>query len=170
MGAHSNLGVFEDYSAVTAGITQARASTNDIDMVKVLHSMGAGQHAPYLCIRTAKAPSDATDTLSIELQCHEDRTFDAGNITSAYDYTKVWTVLGGPIAAELHADVDLRLTVAGAWIYRGTLPYECDERYVRLYYNQTANSGAFYIDAWLSDGPPTTFRGSQVIVSDVGQP
>ncbi len=170
MGAHSNLGVLEDYSAVTAGITQARASTNYIDMGVLKPQIGVGQHAPYLCIRTAVAPSDATDTLSIELQCHEDSSFGAGTPASLHDYAKVWTVLGGPVAAELHADVDLRLTVAGAWIYRGQLPYECDERYVQLYYNQTATGGAFFIDAWLSDGPPSDFRGSQKIYSDVGQP
>ena len=170
MGSHSNLGVFEDYSVVTAGIIAARASTNYVDMVSVKSQMGVGSHAPFLCIRTAVAPTFATDTLSIELQCHEDITFGAGTPATTYDYTKVWTILGGPAGAELHADVDLRLTTAGAWIYRGQLPYECDERYVRLYYNQTATDGAFYIDAWLSDGPPSDFRGSQVLTSPVGNP
>jgi len=132
--------------------------------------LGVGQHAPYLCIRTAVAPTVATDTLSIELQCHEDSSFGAGTPTTTEDYTKVWTLLGGPAGAELHADVDSRLTTAGAWIYRGPLPYECDERYVRLYYNQTATDGVFTIDAWLSDGPPSDFRGAQVLFSDVTTP
>ena len=170
MGAHSNLGVFEDYSAVTAGIVAARASTNYVDTGITKPQLGVGKHAPYLCIRTAKAPSVAGDTLSIELQCHEDSSFGAGSPGSTEDYAKVWTILGGPAGIELHADVDTRLTVAGAWIYRGQLPFECDERYIQLYYNQTATSGAFYIDAWLSDTPTSDFRGSQVLFSDVGQP
>lgn len=171
MGAHSNLGVFEDYSVTTGGITQPRASTNYIDTAVTKPKLGIGQHAPYLCIRTAVAPSDPTDTLSIELQCHDDSGFGSGTPATTYDYAKAWTVFGGPKATnELHADVDLRLTVAGAWIYRGQLPYECDEQYIQLYYNNAASGGAFFIDAWLSDSPASDFRGSQVLFSNVGQP
>jgi len=166
MGAYSNLG---DFSTAQA-ISQAVESEYYLDMVDVKSQMNVGSHAPFLCIRTAVAPTVTTDTLSIELQCHEDASFGAGTPATTFDYTKVWTILGGPAGAELHADVDLRLTVAGAWIYRGQMPYECDERYVRLYYNQTATDGVFTIDAWLSDGPPSDFRGSQKINSNVGNP
>ena len=170
MGAHETLGVFESYADVSTGITAARASTNYIDLAETKPQIGVGAHAPYLCIRTALAPSVATDTLSIELQCHEDASFGAGTPATTEDYAKVWTIFGGPAGAELHADVDSRLTTAGAWIYRCQLPYGCDERYVRLYYNQTATSGAFYIDAWLEDAPASDFRGAQAINSNVGQP
>lgn len=170
MGMHENLGVFEDSSVTTTGIAATRASTNYIDMVAVKSKMGVGAHPPMLCIRTAAAPSDATDTLSIELQCHEDASFGAGTPATTEDYTKVFMLLSGPAGAELHADVDSRLKTAGAWIYRGPLPYECDERYVQLYYNNTASSGRFLIDAWLEDGAPSDFRGSQVLTSPVGNP
>jgi hypothetical protein len=78
-------------------------------------------------------------------------------------------LLGGPAGAELHADVDSRLNAAGAWIYRGKLPMECDERYIRLYFNNTASGGAFAIDAWLEAGPPTD-ANTEVLKSNVGNP
>lgn len=170
MGAHEVLGVFEDTSVTTAGVVQTRVSTNIINLAEVTSRISVGQHAPFLCIRTASDPTDDTDTLSISLQCHEDNSFGAGTPASIEDYTRSWMILAGPIGAELHADVDSRLKTAGAWIYRSPLPFECNEQYLRLIYTMTSAGGRFLFDAWLSDGPPSEFRGSQELFSDVGQP
>jgi hypothetical protein len=44
-----------------------------------------------------------------------------------------------------------------------------NERYLRLYFNNTVTNGAFTIDAWLEQGPPSDF-GVQVTASPVGNP
>ena len=169
MGAHEVLGILENSSVTTTGVTASRESTDIINLAEVTSKISVGQHAPFLCIRTASAPTDPTDTLSIELRCHEDDTFAAGDPANTEDYARAWMIFAGVTGGELHSDVDSRLTAAGAWIYRAPLPFECNEQYISLYYNMTGG-GRFLFDAWLSDGPPSDFRGSQVLFSNVGQP
>ena len=79
MGAHENLGVLCDAQAISADAT---ASENTIDLAQTTPKLGVGQHAPYLCIRTAVAPTDAADTLAIELQSDADD--GAGAPVAAY--------------------------------------------------------------------------------------
>lgn len=167
MGAHENLGVFEDSSVTTAGITAARASTNTIDLVQTKPQIGVGQHSPYLCIRTSAAPTDAADSLSIELQSDADD--GAGAPVGTWDHVVMMPLTLIQASGEVIATDD-RLAVAGAWIYRGQLPYDIKNRHIRLYYNNTISNGRFLIDAWLEDVPASDFRGAQVLFSDVGQP
>ena len=161
MGAHDALGVFSDYQDVAA----AGASDNTIDLEQSSPKIGVGQHAPYLCIRCALASTTEADSLSIEFQTDA----DDGAGAPAGTWTNVaFMPLAGAAGAEL-TGTDARLKTGG-WIYRGQLPYDITNRHVRLYYNNTASTGTIYVDAWLSDGPASTFRGSQVIYSNVGQP
>ncbi|MFA5436549.1 MAG: Bbp16 family capsid cement protein [Candidatus Neomarinimicrobiota bacterium] len=165
MGARENLGVLQE-SATT--ITEARASTNYIDLAETKPQIGVGQGTPYLCIRTAVAPTGTVDTLSIEVQVDDNSSFTSPRtvffpfaVGSSDPYT------GGGVAEALQTHP--RLATAGAWIFRGQLPYEVEERYLRLYFNNTVSAGAFAIDAWLEEGPQSDF-GNQVLVSPVGNP
>lgn len=164
MGAHEILGVFSDAQQISADAT---ASTNTIDTRQAVPKIGVGQHAPYLSIRTAVAPSAASsDTLSIELQSDADD--GAGAPAGSWDI-QVFSPLVGASGAEIDQG-DPRLATAGAWIYRGKLPYDLFQQHIRLLYRQGTSVGIFTIDAWLSDGPASTFRGSQVLFSPVGNP
>ncbi len=163
MGAHETLGIFSDAQEISADDT---ASSNTIDMAQTVPKIGVGQHAPYLCIRTAVAPTQTGDTLAIELQSDADDA--AGAPAGSWD-VQVFSPLIGANGAEI-AGTDARLLTAGAWIYRGQLPYDLFQRHIRLMYRNTTSSGVFTIDAWLSDGPASDFRGSQELFSDVGQP
>ena len=154
---HENLGIFSDAQEISADDTE---STNYIDLGVTKPQIGVGQHAPWLCIKTNTAPTQAGDTLSIELQNDADDAFS--------DPTVVMMPLVGENGAEISA-ADARLATAGAWIFRGQLPYEVDERYLRLMYRNTTSTGVFTIDAWLEDGPPSDF-GVQVLTSPVGNP
>ena len=165
MGAHENLGVLSDAQAVSADDT---ASTNTIDLAQPnAPRIGVGDHAPYLCIRTAVAPTAVSnDTLSIELQADD----DDGSGDPAGTWTHVVMMpLVGVNGAEVNQS-DARLATAGAWIFRGKLPYDLRFRHLRLMYRNTTSVGVFTIDAYLEDGPASDFRGSQVIKSNVGQP
>jgi len=166
MGLYSNLGVFSDAQAISADDT---ASTKFIDMAAVKPGLGVGTHAPMLCIRTSVAPTNASDTLSIELQCSAtvDADTDGGVLNGTIKV--VMMPLVGANGAEVVAS-DARLATAGAWIYRGTIPYELNLRYAQLMYRNTTSNGVFTIDAWLSDGAESDFRGSQVLTSPVGNP
>lgn len=165
MGAHSNLGVFSDAQSIAA----AGYSTNFIDLGVVKSKIGVGKPI-YLCIRTNTAPTQAEDTLSIELRCSA--TNDATNLNGTEN------VVCMPLAAAAAAEVlasDARLATAGKYIFRGTIPYECNLRYAQLYYNNTVSTGVFVIDAWLSEGPPSDHDGvgtsiDQVVNSNVGNP
>lgn len=162
MGAHDNLAVFSDAQAISA----AAASTNYIDMGVTKPKIGIGARAPLLCIRTNAAPTDANDTISIELQCDS---------VSNFASPKIVMKIGGADAAELVVGTDARLSAAGAWVYRGVLPYECDERYVRLYYRNGVSNGVVTLDAWLEFAPGSDNNGvgtavDQVINSPVGNP
>lgn len=164
MGAHENLGVFSDAQVIAA----AAASTNTIDLDQPnAPRIGVGDHAPYLCIRVA-VPNTAepADTISIELQADDDD--GSGDPTGTWTHV-VMSPLVGPAGAEVVV-TDARLATAGAWIFRGQLPYDIPYRHIRLYYNNTTSDDDIHIDAWLEDGPASDFRGSQVIKSDVGQP
>ncbi len=161
MGAYSNLGIFQD--ALTE-IDASGLSENMIDLGVTVPKIGVGQHAPYLCIRSVTPSTTAADTLSIELQCSATQS---GSDLSGTIKT-VSMVFSDAVGAQVRAD-DAELA-AGAWLYRGQLPYGVDLRYVQLYFNNSATTGHFHLDAWLSDTPASDFRGSQVIKSDVGQP
>ena len=164
MGAHEVLGIFSDSQQISADDT---ASSNTIDLVQTIPKLGVGSHSPYLSIRTAVAPTAASnDTLAIELQSDADD--GAGAPAGSWD-VQVFSPLVGANGAEINQS-DARLSAAGAWIFRGKLPYDLFQRHIRLMYRNTTSVGIFTIDAWLSDGPASTFRGSQVIKSDVGQP
>ena len=156
MGSMDNLGIFSDAQAITA----AAASTNYIDLGVTTPQIGVGKNAPCLCIKTNTAPTDAGDTLSIEIQNDGDSAFGSA-VTIAM-------VLVGAAGAEVTA-TDARLATAGAWIYRGQLPYNIAERYLRLYYNNTTSNGTFTIDAWLEAAPPSD-HDKQVVNSPVGMP
>lgn len=167
MGAHEVLGKFSSSQEITADDT---ASTNTIDLAQTTPKIGVGQHAPYLCIRVAVVPDAAAiagpDSLSIELQSDAD--------DGAGDPVGTWThVVMMPLVGVNGAEValpDARLLTAGAWIFRGQLPYDIKNRHIRLMYRNTTSDGTQTIDAWLEDVPASDFRGSQVINSNVGQP
>lgn len=161
MGLHDVLGTFSDAQSISA----AGASSNTIDLVKAAPRIGVGPHAPMLCIRTNTAPTQAGDTLSIELQ----QDADDGAGSPAGSWATVFMPLTGAAGAEVAA-TDARLSAAGAWIWRGKLPYNVTERHIRLYYNNTVSNGAFTIDAYLEDEAASSFRGSQIINSPVGNP
>jgi len=155
MGAFDNLYNLSDAQAITA----AAASSNYCDMVATKPQIGVGKTL-MLCIRTAVAPTQATDTLSIEVQVDDNSSF-----TSA---KTVFMPLVGAAGAEVLAS-DARLDTAGDWIWRACLPYGINERYLRLYYNNTTTVGTFTIDAWLEEVAQSDL-GEQVFVSNVGNP
>ena len=167
MGAHEILGVLQ-LSATT--ITVARFSTNFIDMAVVKPQLGVGQHSPHLCIKTAVAPTDAADSLSIEILCSA--TNDGSDLNGTVK--SVGMALAGVTNAGSGVNeviaTDARLATAGEWIHRSPLPYGLDLRYLQLYFNNTISGGAFAIDAWLEDVPASDFRGAQILFSNVGQP
>jgi len=157
MGAFSNLGEFSDAQEISADDTE---STNKVDLAVTTPQLGVGEPV-YLCIRTNTAPTEANDTLSIEVQVDDNASFTSPKI--------VLMPLVGANGAEVAAS-DARLSTAGAWIYRGALPYGINERYMQLMYRNTTSSGTFTIDAWLSQTPPQSDFDKQVFVSPVGNP
>ncbi len=163
MGAHETLGVLCDAQQISADAT---ASSNTLDLVKTVPKIGVGQHAPYLCIRTAVAASAPSDTLSIEVQTDADD--GAGAPAGSWDI-QVFSPLVGASGAEISM-ADPRLDTAGKWIWRAPLPYDLFQRHMRLLFRMGTSAGTISIDAWLSDGPASDFRGSQTLFSNVGQP
>jgi hypothetical protein len=164
MGAHENLGVLSDAQAIAADDT---ASTNTIDLRQTSPKIGVGQHSPYLCIRTAVAPTAVSnDTLSIELQSDADD--GSGDPAGTWTHV-VFMPLVGVNGAEVNQS-DARLATAGAWINRIQLPYDLKNPHIRLMYRNTTSVGVFTIDAWLEDVPASDFRGGQVLFSNVGNP
>ncbi len=166
MGAHEILGVFSDAQQISA----PAYSSNFIDLGVTVPKIGVGQNSPFLCIRTAVAAGAGTDSFSIEVRCSatNDATNLNGTVKTVFMPLAGVANAGGGVNEVLGSDA--RLAVAGAWVYRGQLPYELDLRYVQLYYNNTVTAGTWSVDAWLSDGPNSTFRGSQVLFSTVGNP
>lgn len=164
MGAHEVLGVLSDAQEISADDT---ASTNTIDLEQASPKIGVGQHAPYLVIKTAVAPTAVSnDTLSIELQTDADDGLGA----PAGTWTNVsFMPLVGVNGAEVNQS-DARLATAGANIFIGQLPYTITNRHIRLMFRNSTSVGVFAIDAFLEDGPASVFRGSQVLFSNVGQP
>ncbi len=166
MGAYDVVGQFtvDGGQSISADDT---ASTNTIDLAQTVPKIGVGQHAPYLCIRTNTAPTAVSgDTLAIELQSDADD--GNGAPVGSWD-VQVFSPLVGANGAEID-QADSRLATAGAWIWQAQLPYGLIQRHIRLMFRNTTSVGVFKIDAWLSDGPASDFRGSQVIKSNVGQP
>lgn len=164
MGAHTNLGVFQDASDV---IDASGLSANMLDLGAVISRLGVGSQAPFLCIRMHISSTTDADTLSIEVRMSATQDSDdlSGTITTVFaPYCGPLKTADGEIAAN-HAR-----SLAGKWLYRAPLPYEVNQRYVQLYFNNSATTGHFHLDAWLSEGPPSDFRGSQILVSDVGNP
>lgn len=168
MGAYSNLGDF----CTNQEVSGDAYSEFMIDMDAVKNKIGVGQHSPFLCIRMNQAKdANTSDTLSIELRCSAAET--GGSLTGATTKTVMMPLAGLANAGGNVNEVDGtddRLAKAGAWIFRGQLPYGVNLRYVQLWFNNNVASGHFHIDAWLSDGPPSDFRQSQKIKSDVGNP
>jgi hypothetical protein len=157
MGAHTNLGNLSDAQA----ITEAAASTNTIDLATTRQQIGVGVPI-YLCIRTNTAPTQAADTLSIEVQTDTTVAFSTPTVV----FMPLVATGGAEIAAS-----DARLATAGAWIYRAPLPYELTERHMRLYYNNTISTGTITLDAWLDLLPQSDFgANAQVWTSPVGNP
>jgi len=161
MGAISNLGVMSDAQEISADDTP---STDTIDLAQATPQIGVGKPV-FLCIRTAVAPTQAGDTLSIEVQQADD---DGAGAPDSGDWGVVFMPLVGVNGAEVSA-ADARLATAGEWIWRCPLPYELVKRHIRLMYRNTTSTGVFTIDAYLSDRPPSDFD-KQVWVSDVGNP
>ena len=157
MGMDSNLAELSNAQEITADDT---ASTNTIDLGKTTPQIGVGKPV-YLCIRTNTAPTEAADTLSIELQMDSAVTFASPTV--------VMMPLVGANGAEVLAS-DARLATAGAWIFRGSIPFECAERHIRLMYRNTTSNGTFTIDAWLASDMPRSNNGVQVMTSPVGNP
>jgi len=154
MGAYDELFDLSDAQEITADA----ASTNYIDMEVVKSQLGVGGDV-WLCIRTNTAPTDAADTIAIQLECDDNSSF-----SSSKNVLTICTLDTTEITVS-----DARFATAGAWIYRATLPYECDERYVRLYYENTTSNGTITLDAWLQTFPPKSDR-TQVFSSPVGNP
>ena len=166
MGAHDVLGIFTLDGGQTISADDT-VSTNTIDLVQTVPKIGVGQHAPYLNIRTNTAPTAVSgDSLAIELQSDADD--GAGAPVGSWD-VQVFSPLVGADGAEID-QADSRLATAGAWIYRAKLPYDLIQRHIRLMFRNSTSVGVFKIDAWLSDGPASDFRGSQVLFSPVGNP
>ena len=165
MGLHEAIyGRFTGASGQT--ISAAAASTDTIRLSsKAKPQIGVGPHSPMLCIRVRTAPTAATDTLSIELQ----QDADDGAGSPAGSWTTVEMLLCGAAGAEVLMS-DARLATAGAWVYRGRLPYNVTEPHIRLYFNNTTSVGTIVLDAWVEDEAASDFRGSQVISSNVGNP
>ncbi len=113
----------------------------------------------FLCIRTNTAPVDSSDTIAIELQHDPDSGFGTGPYVAM--------VICAADTTEITVS-DSRFATAGAWIYRATIPMECNTRYWRLYYENTTNTGAITLDAWIEQMPQN--HGTQVITSNVGNP
>ncbi len=154
MLVHNAIGEFSDAQAITA----AAACTNTLDVEVLNNRLGVGGEM-WLCIRTNTAPTDNGDTISIELQCDS---------TVAFGSARTVLMISNAAGAEITV-TDARFATAGAWIYRGTLPMECNERHVRLYYNNTTSNGTITLDAWISNGPPPSDR-AQVWATNVGTP
>ena len=164
MGAHDILGILCSNQQVNADDTP---STNTIDLAQTVPKIGVGQHSPFLCIRTAVAPTAGSgDTLAIEVQTDADDS--SGAPVGSWDIP-VFSPLVGASGAEIDQG-DPRLATAGAWIWRAPLPMDLFQRHMRLMFRNSTTVGLFTIDAWLSDGPPSDFRGSQELFSNVGQP
>ena len=160
MGAHDNLATFSDAQAITA----AAYSTNFVDMEVVSPQVGVGGDV-WLCIQTVVAnTANPTDTVGIELLCSA--TNDATNVSGTI---RCVMTMGNATTAIEVVQSDGRYTPAGSFVYRGTLPYECNLRYVQLYYNNTTSVGTQSFDAWLQAMPPKSDHG-QVYVSGVGNP
>ncbi len=161
MGAHEILGVFQD--ALTE-IDAAGLSENMINLAVTKPQIGVGQHAPMLCIRSVIPSTTDADTISIELQGSATESGDdlSGTIKTYF------MPFSDAVGAEVRADDDE--LAAGEWLYRGPLPFGIDLQYLQLYFNNSASTGHFHIDAWLEDVPASDFRGAQVLFSDVGQP
>lgn len=157
MGAHDTIGVFSD----TQTINTDEASGNTIDMAVTNPQFGVG-HPIFLCIRTEVVPTNSGDDLSIELQLDDD---SGGSPEGVWDITAFMPLVGAT-GAEVDS-TDARLATAGAWIFRGALPYGINKRHMRLYYNFTG-SGVFIISAWLEDVPQSD--RNQVARSNVGNP
>ncbi len=168
MGAYDVLGQFTADGGDT--ISAAGFSDNFIDMAVTKPQLGVGQHVPHLCIRTNTAPTDPADSLSIELQASATNNGTDLNGTIKTVMMALAGVANAGSGVNEVIATDARLATAGAWIYRGPLPYGLDLRYVQLYFNNTISGGDFVIDAWLEDVPASDFRGSQKLFSDVGQP
>lgn len=165
MGMHENLGVFCDAQEISVNGTW---STGAIDTAQAKNNLGVGAHAPVLCIRTAIAPTQAGDTLAIELRTST--TLNISSPTAPYlsgTVKNMFTICATALA-ELSA-AEARFATAGAWIIRIPLPYDL-LRYVQLYFLNGTSVGVFTLDAWLEDAVQSDFRGSQVLNSPVGNP
>jgi len=162
MGAHSTLAVFSD----AQDVSDDAASTNTIDLGQTSPKIGVGQHAPYLCVRLNDPSTTEADSLSIELQTDA----DDGAGAPVGTWTDVAMMFCCAATGAEITGTDARLATAGAWIFVGQLPYTITNRHIRLYYNNTASTEIITVDAYLSDGPPSVFRGSQTLFSNVGQP
>ena len=165
MGMHENLGVFCDAQAISANGTW---STGAIDTGVVKSQLGVGAYAPVLCIRTAVAPTQAGDTLAIELRTSATLNIDSPTAPYLSGTIKNMFTICATALAELSA-AEARFATAGAWIIRIPLPYDL-LRYIQLYFLNGTSVGVFTIDGWLEDGAPSDFRGSQVLTSPVGNP
>lgn len=160
MGAYDVIEEFCDAQAITADDTP---SEKTIDMNRAAPQIGVG-NAPYLVIRTNTAPTDAGDTLAIEVQqCDDDSNGDPDG-----SWANVFSPLVGANGAEVVA-TDSRLATAGEGIYEAPLPYQCNKRHLRLMFRNTTSNGTFTIDAYLSRRPRSALR-QQVWASNVGNP
>ena len=153
MAIIEKLAVLSDAQAITSDT----ASSNYFDMATAGHGYGISQNL-VLCIRTNTAPTDAADTIAIELQTDASSSFNTGP-------TVVFSICLAD-TTEITVD-DERFATAGEWIYRGALPYDLD-RYVRLYYENSTSNGTITLDAWIEQAPQE--YGTQVITSPVGTP
>ena len=154
--ARSNLWKLSAAQAITADDT---ASDYYVDLGVTTPQVGVYK-PKYLCIRTNTAPTQSGDTLSIEVQIDTESTFSTPVV--------VMMPLVGANGAEIAAS-DARLSAAGAWVYRGALPYEVNQRYLRLMYRNTTSSGTITLDAWVQEDLPDT-NVDQALVSNVSNP
>jgi len=165
MGMHENLGVFQDAADI---IDADGYSTKFIDMAAVIPKLGVGAHAPMLCIRMVIPSTTAADTLAIEFRQSASVDVDTdGGVLNGTVIT-VFMPFCAAAGAEIRAD-DARCA-AGVWMWRAPLPYGVNLRYAQLYWQNATHTGHFHVDAWLEDAAESNFRGSQVLVSPVGNP
>jgi hypothetical protein len=135
---------FSDAQAITGDAD----STDVVDFVNTDLEMGAGTPI-WLNIQVETAFAGGTS-----LEC------------SLYSHTATTSLNSGTLLWQSGVIAQATL-VAGYWITRIPLPYNCDEeRYLGVYYNDTGAFTAGTINAWLDHGPQSS-SDTQVTTSNI---
>jgi hypothetical protein len=137
---------FSDAQAITVDAQ----STNVLDWGSGMEGLEMGAGSPmYLNIRVATTFAGGTSL-----------------IVSLYSHSAATSIESG--TAVFTTDSILQATlVAGYWITRIALPVNVDlARYLGVYYDQTGDFTAGAIDAWIDQGPQSSYD-TQVAASNI---